>query len=94
MKLGLKDRIQQVIDGYKANMKVQQDSIAAVIEPFKEPSYASRYTENGLKETIKEQTDAIIPDWKKYNLTLNQQVKELIASARTNLFSELNFVDN
>lgn len=82
MKLGLKDKIQKIIDAYKANMTSQQDEIKGILDPFKVPSYASRFTIDGLKETIKEQLDVVNGNWKKFDKTLNQQMKEVIAAAR------------
>ena len=82
MKLGLKDKIQKIVDAYKANMTSQQDEIKGIIDPFKVPSYESRFTFDGLKETIKEQLDVVNGNWKKFDKTLNQQVKEVIAAAR------------
>ena len=89
MKLGLKDRIQKIIEAYKANMTSQQEEIKGILEPFKVPSYASRFTTDGLKETIKEQMDVVIGNWKKYDTTLNQQVKEVIAAAKENFLKAL-----
>lgn len=82
MKLGLKDKIQKIIDAYKANMTSQQDEIKGILDPFKVPSYASRFTIDGLKETIKEQLDLVNGNWKKFDKTLNQQVNEVIAAAK------------
>ena len=93
MKLGLKDKIQKVIDAYKANMTSQQNEIKGILEPFKTPSYAARFTADGLKETIKEQMDVVIGNWKKYDITLNQQVKELLASTKENIFKAVGLED-
>ena len=89
MKLGLKDKIQKIIDAYKANMTIQQDEIKGILDPFKVPSYASRFTIDGLKETIKEQMDVVIGNWKKFDMTLNQQIKEVIASAKADFMKSL-----
>ena len=66
MKLGLKEKIQKIIDSYKENVKTQQDAIVAVLEPFKVPSYVDRFTADGLKATIKEPMDEILSNWKKW----------------------------
>ena len=89
MKLGLKEKIQKIIDAYKENVKTQQDAIVAVLEPFKVPSYVDRFTADGLKATIKEQMDEILSNWKKYDMTLNQQLKEVVASAKDDVSKEL-----
>lgn len=89
MKLGLKDKIQKIIDAYKANMTSQQEEIKGILDPFKVPSYASRFTIDGLKETIKEQMDVVIGNWKKFDMTLNQQIKEVIASAKADFMKSL-----
>ena len=89
MILGLKDKIQKVLDAYKANMTSQQDEIKAVLDPFKAPAYVSRFTAEGLRETIKEQMDAVVANWKKFDTTLNQQMKEVIASAREDFMKTL-----
>lgn len=90
MKLGLKDKIQTTINGYKANCKEQGESIQAVLEPFKVHSYAERFTQEGLRQTIKEQLDVIHSDWKKYDTVLNQQIRTMIAAAKEELMKALN----
>lgn len=90
MKLGLKDKIQTSIDGYKANSKVRAEAIQEVLEPFKVPSYADRFTQEGLRQTIKEDLDAINSDWKKYDTVMNQQVRTAIAEAKDRLFKAMN----
>ena len=60
MKLGLKDKINNLIKAYKEYGKAQGDAIKAVLEPFKVPSYVSRFTQEGLERTIKEEMDDIL----------------------------------
>ena len=90
MKLGLKDKIQTSIDGYKANSTAQGEAIKAVLEPFTVPSYADRFTQEGLKQTIKEQLDGIQADWKKYDTVMNQQVRTAISQAKEVIMKALN----
>lgn len=89
MKLGLKEKLQKIIDAYKANMTSQQEEIKAILEPCKNPSYVSRFTQEGIVETIKEQSDVVNGNWKKFDMTLNQQVKEVIASAKESIMKAL-----
>lgn len=89
MKLGLNDKIENIINMYHANSNDQADAIKKVLEPFKVPSYANRFTQEGLEQTIKEGMDGILSDWKKYDKTLNDQVAAVIASAKKELMKEL-----
>lgn len=89
MKLEMTNKIQALIDGYKANCTVQGDAIKKVLEPYKTPSYAKRFTKEGLKETITEEVGTIISDWKKYDLTMNDQVKAAIDTAKKEINTAL-----
>ena len=95
MKLGLEDKINNLIKAYKEYGKAQGDAIKAVLEPFKVPSYVSRFTQEGLVTEIKESMDAILSDWKKYDKVLNDQVAAVVDSAKKELMSaiHLNQVD-
>lgn len=89
MKLGLKDKIDNLIKTYHANSTTQGEAIKKVLEPFKVPSYVSRFTQEGLEQTIKEGMDSILSDWKKYDKTLNDQVATVVASAKKELMTAL-----
>ena len=89
MKLGLKEKIEKLIAAYKANCKTQGDAIKTVLEPFKVPSYANRFTQEGLAAEIKESMDGILSDWKKYDKALNDQVATVIASAKKEIMDAL-----
>lgn len=89
MKLGLKDKINNLIKAYKEYGKAQGDAIKAVLEPFKVPSYVSRFTQEGLVTEIKESMDAILSDWKKYDKVLNDQVAAVVDSAKKELMSAI-----
>ncbi len=89
MKLGLKDKIDNLIKAYKEYGKAQGDAIKAVLEPFKVPSYVSRFTQEGLVTEIKESMDAILSDWKKYDKALNDQVAAVVDSAKKELMPAL-----
>ena len=82
MKLGLKEKIQTIIDGYKVNSVLQREAIKKILEPYMTPSYAARFTREGLQAEIKEQMDEVLGDWKKFDMNLNQQVKNVIAAAK------------
>ena len=90
MKLNTKNKIQTIIDGYKANCASQGAEIEKILEPFKVPGYANRFTQEGLRQTIKEQMDVVLADWKKYDTTLNQQVAAIIAAAKKDIMKALN----
>lgn len=90
MKLGLHDKIDTYVKAYKANSSTQGTAIKAVLEPFKTPSYASRFTQEGLRQTIKEQTDVINADWKKYDKTLNDAIRAVVADANDRLLKAMN----
>lgn len=89
MKLGLKDKINNLIKAYKEYGKAQGDAIKAVLEPFKVPSYVSRFTQEGLVTEIKESMDGILSDWKKYDKVLNDQVVSVIASSKKEIMDAL-----
>ena len=89
MKLGLNDKIENLINAYHENANDQADAIKKVLEPFKVPSYVNRFTHEGLVQTIKEGMDDILSDWKKYDKTLNDQVAAVIASAKKELMDAL-----
>lgn len=89
MKLELKDKIDNLIKAYHANSTTQGEAIKAVLEPFKVPSYVSRFTQEGIEQTIKEGMDNILSDWKKYDNTLNDQVATVVASAKKELMTAL-----
>ena len=89
MKLGLKDKINNLIKAYKEYGKAQGDAIKAVLEPFKVPSYVSRFTQEGLVTEIKESMDGILSDWKKYDKVLNDQVISVIAASKKEIMDAL-----
>ena len=89
MKLGLKDKIDNLIKEYQAYGGEQADAIKKVLEPFKVPSYVNRFTQEGLEQTIKEGMDDILSNWKKYDKTLNDQVAAAVASAKKELMDAL-----
>lgn len=82
MKLNLKEDIQKIIDDYKKNGEVKGEEIKGILEPYKTPSYASRFTKDGLQKQINEQMVSVIEDWKKYDVALNGQLKDVIAKAK------------
>ena len=94
MKLNLETTIKAIIESYKENKLLQADAIKAVLEPFKIPSYANKFSPEGLKQEIKEDMDKILSNWKKYDIALNQKVKEAIAGARSDLMKALNVENN
>ena len=89
MKLGLKEKINNLIKAYKEYGKAQGDAIKAVLEPFKVPSYVSRFTQEGLVTEIKESMDGILSDWKKYDKVLNDQVISVIAASKKEIMDAL-----
>lgn len=89
MKLGLKDKIDNLIKAYQAYGGDQADAIKKVLEPFKVPSYVNRFTQDGIEQTIKEKMDDILSNWKKYDKALNDQVAAVVASAKKELMDAL-----
>lgn len=89
MKLELEAKTKTIIDGYHANSQTQQAAIEAVYEPFKTPSYAARFTDDGIREEIKEQVDEINKGWKQYDQTLNQTMKATVDKARADLMNAM-----
>ena len=89
MKLGLKDKINNLIKAYKEYGKAQGDAIKAVLEPFKVPPYVRRFTQEGLVTEIKESMDGILSDWKKYDKVLNDQVISVIEAAKKEIMDAL-----
>ena len=89
MKLGLKDKIDNLIKEYQAYGGDQADAIKKVLEPFKVPSYVNRFTQEGLEQTIKEEMDGILSDWKKYDKVLNDQVISVIAASKKEIMDAL-----
>ncbi len=89
MKLGLEEKIQALIDGFKANNEKQQEAFRAIYEPLKSPEYVNRFTSDGLRLMIKEQVDDVMKNWKQYNTTLNQSLKEAVAAAKATILSAL-----
>ncbi|WP_317853952.1 hypothetical protein [Chakrabartyella piscis] len=78
MKYTLADQVKNLITAYNENSTIQGDAIKAVLEPFKVPSYANRFTPDGLRKTIGEAMTAIMEDWKGYDTLLNQKLKLLL----------------
>lgn len=89
MKLGLESKVKTLVDGYNTNADAQRQVIRGILEPFKVPSYAMRFTTEGLQATIKEQMDGVMKNWKQYNTTLNQTLKTDVAAAKKSLLAEL-----
>lgn len=89
MKLGLNEKIENLINAYHTNENDKADAIKKVLEPFKVPSYVNRFTQEGLVQTIKDGMDDILSDWKKYDKALNDQVAAVIASAKKELMNAL-----
>lgn len=89
MKLGLKDKINNLIKAYQVYSGDQADAIKKVLEPFKVPSYVNRFTQEGLEQIIKEGMDDILSNWKKYDKALNDQVAAVVASAKKELMDAL-----
>lgn len=84
MKLELTNKIQVIIDDYKSNMATQHNEIKQILEPYKAKGH--RYTIDGLKQEIGEQMEEVMSNWKKYDTVLNQKVKEIIGSAKVDIF--------
>ena len=82
MKLELTNKIQAVIDGYHENAKVHTQAMKDVVNPYKITENAKRFTENGLKQMINEETYDILSNWKNTDTVLNQKINETIASAK------------
>ena len=89
MKLGLKEKIENMINMYHTNANDQADAIKKVLEPFKVPSYVNRFTQEGIEQTIKEGMNDILSDWKKYDKTLHDQVVAVIESAKKDIIDAL-----
>lgn len=89
MKLGLESKVKTLVDGYNTNADAQRQVIRGILEPFKVPSYAMRFTTEGLQATIKEQMDGVMKNWKQYNKTLNQTLKTDVAAAKKSLLKSL-----
>lgn len=90
MKLDVVSRIQSIIDGYHANCKMQGEEIREILKPFTVPSYAMNFTQEGLRNVIKADMDAVMEAWKKYDVILNQKTKEVVASAKVEIMKALN----
>lgn len=90
MKLGLENKMQTIIAGYKANCTANQEAIKAVLDPFKTLSYAARFTPEGMREEIKEQMSEVNASWKKYDITVNQAARTAVAGARDAVRKALN----
>lgn len=93
MKLGLKNKIDTSIKAYKANSVTQGEELKGILEPFKVPSYANGFTQEGLNQFIKAPWDEVISNWKKFDTVMNQQVKTAIEAAKTDLMKALNMKD-
>lgn len=87
MKLGLKEKIKSILEGYRANKQTQEAAIRTMLEPYKVKGH--RYTVDGLRQEIGEQMESIVSDWKKYDTVLNQQVKTVIAEAKKSLLKAI-----
>lgn len=87
MKLNLKEKIKDVIASYKANMTTQHEDIKQMLEPYKEKGH--RYTVDGLKQEIGEQMEDIMSNWKKFDMTLNEKVKNIIAAAKADVLKAM-----
>lgn len=87
MKLGLKEKIKAILEGYRANKQTQETAIRTMLEPYKMKGH--RYTVDGLRQEIGEHMETIISDWKKYDTVLNQQVKTVIAEAKKSLLKAI-----
>lgn len=89
MKLGLKDKIDNLIKVFQAKEKEKADEIKKVLEPFKVPSYVNRFTQEGIEQTIQEGMSGILSSWKDYDKVLHDMVVAAVASAKKELMEDL-----
>ena len=89
MKLELVNKIDEIIEAYKSNSKVNCERITKILEVYKVHSYAARITREGLQAEIKEQMDAIVGEWKNDDIVSHQQMQNIIAKAKQEVMKEL-----
>lgn len=92
MKLGLKDKIDTLLETYRTNMNNSKKMVESKLTPFKNPSYISRFTREGLDEEVKELQEPInniMKDWENFNKTLNHQVIATVAGAKQKIMDSL-----
>lgn len=89
MKLGLKDKIDNLIKVFQAKEKEKADEIKKMLEPFKVPSYVNRFTQEGIEQTIQEGMSGILSSWKDYDKVLHDMVVAAVASAKKELMDAL-----
>lgn len=94
MKLNLEIKVEAIIKAYNTFSTTQNEEIKAILEPFTVPSYANRFTQEGLSQTIKEQMDEVMSNWKKNDKVFNQSMKAAVAVAKTAMLKALGLSDD
>lgn len=74
-------KLREFIDAHKAFEKSHCKAMNQDLEVFKDPALSSRYTADGLTQTIMEITSGYKSDWAKADALYNQKVQVLIGDA-------------
>ncbi len=89
MKLRLEEKIQKLIDSYNGNSEKKLKEYKAAIETFKDSSYKEMYTDQGMRQAIKEKLDKVTAEWVEFDTELNDTLQELVKNAKEEIFKKL-----
>lgn len=78
MKFEILKKLKEFIDAHKAFEKSHCEAMNEELESFKDPTLISRYTADGLKQTILEITTEYKKNWSKADDLYNQKVQVLV----------------
>lgn len=79
MKFDIVKKLRAFIDAHRAFEKGHCEAMNNDLAPFKDPALSSRYTADGLKQTILDITSSYRSNWTKGDALYNQKVQVLIS---------------
>lgn len=89
--LGLSKIIEDIVDGYRSNNDSQRMEMISAADKIKENRML--YTQEGMKEVIRNKLNEIRTDWIRYNNVLNQRVKAEIKTTKKKFMKDLELVE-
>lgn len=85
MKIDLVSKIKDLVDAHRTNDEQCIEAMAAVLEKWKSPELANKYTREFIAQAMQEELDETLTSSVNVDVVLNQKLKAVIAKAKEQL---------
>ena len=85
MKIDLVSKIKDLVDAHRTNDEQCIEAMAAVLEKWKSPELANKYTREFIAQAMQEELDETLTSSVNVDVVLNQKLKAIIAKAKEQL---------